>query len=127
VDRAVALFPSKPAPDELWFDYYATGYRAGSRVDKLLALAASAHVPAGIGEWGWLAGSSSATGSHQVTMKVWNEYGDYLIGLISNKNIQLGAAYFNARYGNLTENIITGPKDPRIPMIRALVKAMQAA
>jgi hypothetical protein len=127
VNRAIALFPSNPTPDELWFDYYCTAYRNGSRVDKLLALAAAAQVPAGIGEWGWMAGSSHATGGHQPTMKIWDEYGAYLIGLIGAKKIQLGAAYFNARFGTLTENVITGPKDPRIPMIRNLVKAVQGA
>jgi hypothetical protein len=126
VGRAAALFPTRPTPDELWVDYYATAYRGGSRLDNILAIAQAARVPAGIGEWGWQAGNATSPGTHPVTMTQWDEYGAYLIGLITQKKIQLGASYFNARFGNLTSNIITGPHDPRIPMIRKVVKALQS-
>jgi hypothetical protein len=124
--RGEALFPSKPSPDEMWMDYYCTAYRGGSRLDTILGIAHAAEVPAGIGEWGWQAGSAKSPGKPP-TMTVWDQYGAYLLGLIGARKITLGASYFNAKFGNLTSNVITGPKDPRIPMIQKLVKAVQAA
>jgi hypothetical protein len=37
--RGEALFPSRPTLDELWCDYYATAYRGGSTLTKILAIA----------------------------------------------------------------------------------------
>lgn len=39
ISRALAYFPANPAPDELWMDYYATSFRAGVRLDGLIAMA----------------------------------------------------------------------------------------
>jgi hypothetical protein len=123
ISRGEALFPSEPSPDEMWLDYYATAYKGGSRLDTILSIGASAGVSVGLGEWGWAAGNSSSTGTN-MTMTTFTEYGKYLLGLIAAKNITLGAAYFNARFGSLTGNIITGPDDPRIPMIKKMAAAL---
>src|SRR5262249_13998865 len=51
IGRAMEYFPSNPAPDELWMDYYATAFRGGSRIDKLIAMARSAGISCGMAEW----------------------------------------------------------------------------
>jgi hypothetical protein len=123
ISRGEALFPSKPSPDEMWLDYYASAYKGGSRLGTILSIGASAGVPVGLGEWGWAAGNSSSTGTN-MTMTIFTEYGNYLLGLIAKRKITLGAAYFNARFGSLIGNIITGPADPRIPMIKKMAAAL---
>jgi len=125
VKRAEAFFPSKPSPDELWMDYYATAFRGGSRLGKLIAIAHAAGVPAGIGEWGWSAGRAPVT--NPMTMPWWDKYGAYLIGLITARKIQLGAMHFSAKANGRTANVITGRNDPRIPMIHKVVKAIHSA
>ena len=125
VNKAEAFFPSKPSPDELWMDYYATAFRGGSRLDKLIAIAQAAGVPAGMGEWGWAAGKGSIT--NPMTMPWWDKYGAYLTGLITAKKIQLGAMHFSAKANDRTVDVITGPQDPRIPMIHSVVAAIQTA
>jgi TAT (twin-arginine translocation) pathway-exported protein len=121
--RGEALFPSKPYPDEMWVDFYCTGYRGGSRLDTILGIAHAAGVPSGIGEWGWQAGNANDPGKPP-TMAIWDEYGTYLLGLIGARKITLGATYFDARFGELTSNVITGPDDPRIPMIKKMATAL---
>jgi len=125
VHKAQAFFPSKPYPDELWMDYYATAFRGGSRLSKLIAIAQAAGVPAGIGEWGWSAGRAPVT--NPMTMPSWDKYGAYLIGLITAKKIQLGAMHFSAKANHRIANVITGPSDPRIPMIHKVVMAIHNA
>jgi hypothetical protein len=125
VSKAEAFFPSKPSPDELWMDYYATAYRGGSRLGKLIAIAQAAGAPAGLGEWGWSAGNAPVT--NPMTLPEWNLYGAYLIGLITTKKISLGAMNFSAKANDRTVDVITGPTDPRIPMIHEVVKAIQSS
>src|SRR5215467_4045107 len=59
IGRAMEYFPANPAPDELWMDYYATAFRGGSRIDKLIAMARSAGISCGMAEWGWAAGDTT--------------------------------------------------------------------
>jgi hypothetical protein len=123
VSRAEAYFPSKPAPDELWMDYYATAFRGGSRLDTLIAMAEAARIPAGIGEWGWSAGDAPVT--NPMTMPWWEEYGAYLIQLASEGKLGLGAMYFSAKANNRTVDVIKSPADRRIPMIHKVVAAVR--
>jgi hypothetical protein len=123
VRRAEALFPSNPAPDELWMDYYATAFRGGSRLDTLIAIAQAAGVPAGIGEFGWSAGNAPVT--NPMTMPWWDKYGAYLIGLATKGKLKLGAMHYSAKANNRTADVITGPNDPRIPMVHKVVQAVQ--
>jgi hypothetical protein len=123
VTRAEAFFPTKPAPDELWMDYYATAFRGGSRLDKLIAIAQAAGVSAGIGEFGWSAGNAPVT--NPMTMPWWDKYGAYLIGLATKGKLKLGVMHFSAKANNRTVDVITGPNDPRIPMVHKVVKAVQ--
>lgn len=121
--RGIALFPSNPAPTEVWLDYYASAYGLGSRIDTLLSLAHQRRIKVGIGEWGWTAGNSSGTG-HPMTMPIFTQYGNYLLSQIHAGKIQLGAAYYSAAFGTLTANVITSAQDPRIPMIKKIAAAL---
>ena len=124
VSRAEAYFPAKPAPDELWMDFYATAFRGGSRLDKLITMAQAAAIPAGIGEWGWSAGRPTA---HPMTMPWWDKYGTYLIGLATGGKLQLGAMHYSAEAHGRRGDVITSASDPRIPMIHKVVQAVQTA
>jgi hypothetical protein len=124
IGRAEAYFPSHPAPDELWMDYYATAFRGGSRIDKLIAAAASAGIPAGMAEWGWAAGDTTFS---PMTMPWWNEYGSYLLHLVGTRKITLGAINFAAKANGRTVDVINGANDPRIPMIKQMAQTVQAA
>jgi hypothetical protein len=60
-----------------------------------------------------------------MTMPWWDKYGTYLIGLATNGNLKLGVMHYSAEANNRTADIITGPNDPRIPMVHKVVKAVQ--
>ena len=120
ISRAEAFFPSRPAPDELWMDFYATAFRGGVRIDRLIAKAQAAGIPAGLAEWGWHAGSSDR---HPMTMTWWNRYGTYLLHLAGEGKLRLGTIYFGSAAEGLTVDVITSAKDPRIPMIQKLAMA----
>jgi hypothetical protein len=121
--RAEAFFPARPAPDELWMDYYATAFRGGSRLGKLIAIAQAAGVPAGVGEFGWSAGKAPVT--NPMTMPWWDKYGTYLVGLAAKGKLKLGAMHYSAKAHGRTADVITGPNDPRIPMVHKVVQAVQ--
>jgi hypothetical protein len=119
--NATAYFPSNPTPDELWMDYYATAFRAGERIDSLIALAVAAGIPSGLAEWGWSAG---ATTFSPMTIPWWNAYCNYLIHLAGQGNMTLGAIYFNSVYQGRRTNVIGSSSDPRIPKILEVVNAV---
>ncbi len=124
ISRALAYFPANPAPDELWMDYYATSFRAGVRLDGLIAMARAVGISTGVAEWGWSAGTSILD---PITMPWWNEYCTYLIYLAGGGNLTLGAIYFGSEvYGRKTD-VISSASDPRIPMIQAVAKAVRTA
>jgi hypothetical protein len=122
IARAEAFFPSDPGPDELWLDYYATALREGVRIDRMIALAGAAKVPAGLAEWGWHAGRSLL---NPMTMPVWNLYCNYLARLASDGKLGLGAIYFDDSPGQPPVNAIASDSDPRIPGIQKVAKAVQ--
>lgn len=123
-EPALEYFPSNPAPDELWMDFYTTGFRRGSRLDQLLALAQSKGLPtAGLAEWGWEAGNPV---TNPITMPWWNEYCSYLINLAEEGHFGLGAILFGSKHETYTYNIIHTTSDPRIPMIRKVSDAVTA-
>ena len=124
IGRAEAYFPPRPAPDELWLDFYATAFRGGVRIDRLIAKAQAAGISVGLAEWGWHAGSSNL---HPMTMSWWNPYCTYLLRLAGEGKLRLGAIYFGSAAEGLTVDVITSAKDPRIPMIQKLAKAVQNA
>ena len=124
IGRAEAYFPSSPAPDELWMDYYATAFRGGSRLGNLIAMASSAGVPAGLAEWGWAAGDTTFG---PMTIPWWNTYCSYLMQLITSGKITLGAINFAAKADGRTVDVISSPSDPRIPMIRQVSQTIQGA
>lgn len=124
IPRALTYFPSNPAPDELWMDYYASGFRAGSRIDKLIGIAQAAGIPAGIAEWGWAAGTVVF---NPMVMPWWNEYGSYLTNLISVRSITLGAMYFGSEGNGRKTNVIGSASDPRIPVIKQVAQAVAAS
>ena len=123
-ETALQYFPSNPVPDELWMDYYATGFRRGARLEELLAMAHSAGLPtAGLAEWGWEAGNPT---TNPMTMPWWNEYCEYLIYMADRGHFGLGVIYWGARHGSYTYNIIYNASDPRIPMIKKVSNAAAA-
>lgn len=122
IGRAMEYFPSNPAPDELWMDYYATAFRGGSRIDKLIAMARSAGISCGMAEWGWAAGDTTFG---PMTIPWWNTYCGYLMQLIKSGKITLGAINFAAKANGRTVDVINTASDPRIPMIRAMAQAIQ--
>ena len=124
ISRAETFFPSNPTPDELWMDYYATSFRSGSRVDTLMAMAEAVGVPIGLAEWGWAAGNTTLT---PMIMPWWNEYCTYLIRLASAKKLTLGTIYFGSAVNHAKTDVIGSSSDPRIPMIRNIANAVQAA
>jgi hypothetical protein len=121
--KAVAWFPSNPAPDELWIDYYATAFESGARIDALIAEASAAGVQAGLAEWGW-EGNLLA---NQMTMPWWNAYCNYLIHLAQQGKFPLGASYYDSERLGIRSNIIDSASDPRVPMIHNVCNAIQAA
>jgi hypothetical protein len=122
--NAIAYFPSNPAPDELWMDYYATAFRNGERLDSLIALAKAASIKTGLAEWGWSAGPSTFV---LMTMPWWNSYCNYLLHLVGEGNLTLGSAYFSGVLLHRRVNLINSSSDPRIPMIRKVSSAVQQA
>lgn len=121
--RALAYFPSDPAPDELWIDFYATAFGSGSRIGELLALGQSAGVPTGLAEWGWQAGGA---GYNAMSMPVWNDYGAYLTELAQAGHFKLGCIYWGSEHLGNTVDVIDSAHDPRIPVIRQVSQAVQA-
>ena len=119
--NATAYFPANPTPDELWMDYYATAFRAGERIESLIALAEAAGIPSGLAEWGWAAGSTTFG---PMTMPWWNAYSNYLIYLAGQGKMTLGAIYFDSVYQSRRTNVIGSSSDPRIPQIHAVVSAV---
>jgi len=122
IGRAMEYFPSNPAPDALWMDYYATAFRGGSRIDKLIAMARSAGISCGLAEWGWAAGDTTFS---PMTIPWWNTYCSYLMQLIKSGKITLGAINFAAKANDRTHDVINSASDPRIPMIRAMAQTVQ--
>lgn len=122
--RALSYFPANPAPDELWMDFYGVNFRGGTRIDPLIAMAQSAGVPMGIGEWGWSAGSVEFA---PMTMPWWNAFGNYMIGLANAGKFSLGAIFYEALgpRGN-GSGVILSASDPRIPVIQKIAQAVQA-
>jgi hypothetical protein len=123
---AQLFFPSDPSPDEVWLDYYATGFRGGTRIDEMIALAAAAGAPVGLSEWGWYSGEF---GLSPMTMPVWTVYCDYLASLGTSGDLGLGAIYFDeSPIGqNLESNVIGSASDPRIPGLQKVYAAIQSA
>jgi hypothetical protein len=124
IGRALSYFPSNPNPDELWMDYYATSFRAGVRLDALIAKAQAIGISGGIGEWGWHAGISLLS---PMTMPWWNYFGAYLVHLAQQKSLTLGANYFGSAANGNTFNVINTTRDPRIPVIQQVYNAVQAS
>ena len=122
--RALSYFPANPAPDELWMDYYGVNFRGGTRLDPLIAMAQSAGVPMGIGEWGWSAG---AVEFGPMTMPWWNAFGNYMVGLANAGKFSRGAIFYEALgpRGN-GSGVIKSANDPRIPVIQKISQAVQA-
>jgi hypothetical protein len=118
--RAEAYFPSNPAPDELWMDFYATSFRGGSRLDTLIGLADNAGIPAGIAEWDWSAGNLIFT---PMTLPWWNAYCEYIVSLASAGKLPLGAIFFNAVAKGGFADVISSASDPRIPGIHRVAQA----
>jgi hypothetical protein len=122
IARAEAFFPSNPTPDELWIDFYATGFRGAVRIDQLVAQAKAAGISAGLAEWGWHAGRSLL---NPMTIPWWTFYCNYLAHLGAIGNLQLGAVYFSQSAAPVPLNVIGSPNDPRIPGIRKVSQAVQ--
>lgn len=122
--RAEAFFPSNPTPDELWMDYYATGFRAGGRLDQLISQAKDVGISAGMGEFGWSAGPVVFT---PMVMPWWNEYCAYLTNLVQEGNLGLGAMYFGSQANGRNFNVISSADDPRIPGIQQVAQAIDAS
>lgn len=118
--RAAAYFPSNPAPDELWMDFYATSFRGGSRLDTLIGLADAAGIPAGIAEWDWSAGDLIFT---PMTLPWWNAYCEYIVSLASAGRLPLGAIFFNAVAKGGFADVVSSASDPRIPGIHRVIQA----
>lgn len=123
ITRAEQYFPANPAPDEMWMDYYATAYRGGSRLDRLIAIAQGAGVPTGLAEWGWAAGDTTFG---PMTLPWWNAYCSYLKHLAGQGNLPLGAIFFSATANGRSDDVITSTSDPRIPQLKSVVQAIQA-
>jgi hypothetical protein len=111
-----------PVPDELWMDYYATAFIAGSRINNLIATAQAASVPSGLAEWGWYAGTFGPFG---MTMPVWNDYCNYLISLAQAGMLQLGTIFYGGVH-NTSVDVISSASDPRIPMLQNVCAAVAA-
>jgi hypothetical protein len=122
--RAQDYFPSNPAPDELWMDYYATSFRGGTRIDQLISQARAAGISTGLAEWGWHAGPGVL---NPMSIPWWNYYCNYLINLAGQGNLTLGAIYFDVAFANRRENVISAANDPRIRGIRNVATAVQHA
>src|SRR5262249_54512110 len=122
IGRAMEYFPSNPAPDELWMDYYATAFRGGSRIDKLIAMARSAGISCGMAEGGWAAGD---TPFGPMAIPWWNTYCSCVMQLIKSGKIKLAAITFAAKANGRTVDVINTASDPRIPMIRAMAQVIQ--
>lgn len=122
--RALDYFPSTPAVDELWMDFYATGFRASARLDPLIALAHSKGVAgAGMAEWGWAAGDPVLD---PMTIGWWNDYCGYLMHLAKIGHVNLGGMYFGSASQSATNNVINSASDPRVPMIQKVSTALTA-
>jgi hypothetical protein len=123
--RAEAYFPSNPAPDELWMDFYGTSFRAGTRIDQLIAQAKSAGISAGLAEWGWHAGVAIYP---PMTLPWWNAYCAYLGNLAGQGSLSLGGIYFDDPGDSpIPINVINSSSDPRIPGIQSVSKAVQGS
>jgi hypothetical protein len=122
--KAPAYFPSNPTPDELWMDYYCTGFRVGSRLDQIIAQAQSDGVTgAGVAEWGWQASDHPLD---PITIPWWDDYSGYLIHLANEGHINLGGIYFGSQAGGRTNNVINNSADPRVLMIQRVSAAFAA-
>jgi hypothetical protein len=123
--RAESYFPVDPAPDELWMDFYGTSFRAGTRIDNLIAQARSAGISAGLAEWGWHAGNGTYP---PMTLPWWNAYCAYLVNLAGQGSLSLGGVYFDASGNSSTTiDIISSSSDPRIPGIQSVSGAVQGS
>jgi hypothetical protein len=124
ISRAETYFPSSPTPDEMWMDYYATSFRSGGRLEPVIAVASQAGVPCGIAEWGWTAGKIVFT---PMTMPWWNAYCGYLVHLVNEGDLPLGAIFFGAEAKGGTAGIIKAATDPRVPGIQSVTSAILAS
>ena len=123
INRAEEYFPSNPAPDELWMDYYATAFRGRSRLDHLIAIGGASGIPAGIGEWGW---SSGDVIFDPMEMPWWNEYCSYLIHLANAGLLGLGAIFFGSKSHAKNVDVLGTATDPRIPMVQKVANTILA-
>lgn len=121
IARAEAFFPSNPAPDELWMDFYATAMRQGVRIDQLIAQAGAAGISVGLAEWGWHAGKTLL---NPMSMPWWTLYCNYLTHLATGGKFGLGAIYFDDSPGPHPINSIGSASDPRIPGIQKVSRAV---
>jgi hypothetical protein len=124
IKRAPEFWPSSPTPDELWMDYYCTGFRDDSRLSQIITKAQDNGVTAaGLAEWGW---EASAHPLQPITMPWWNDYCRYIMHLITIGHINLGGLYFGSSNKTLVNNVINSASDPRIPMILDVSTALAA-
>ena len=105
-------FPTNPLPDRYWIDYYGEAYRYKVRLEHLLHQASGHGVRTGIAEFGY-----AVTGAKFMTMSIFNEYCQYLVGLVPR--LQLGCVY----WGSKGKDIVTGPDDPKVPGIQKVMQA----
>jgi hypothetical protein len=122
IGKVGPFFPSNPAPDELWMDYYATAFRGGTRLDPVIAMGQAAGIPTGIAEWGWSAGLVVFS---PMVMPWWTAYCNYLVNLANAGKFPLGAILFDGlgpSGGN--SGVIDSASDPRIPGIQKVAAAV---
>lgn len=124
IAKAEAYFPSNPTPDELWLDFYGTGFREGVRIDRLIAMGQAVGISAGLAEWGWHAGGQQL---NPMTMPWWTVYCKYLTQLGDASKLGLGAIYFSGAAAKAGLNVIASASNPRIPGIKDVCSAVQTA
>ena len=117
IGRALDWFPSHPLPDEVWVDFYGSAWLHGSRLEALLAHAASLGVPAGLGEWG-----CAVRGNHLLSRGQWDAYCAYLASVAPS--LRLGGAYYGSAHLGCRNNVVEGPRDWKIPGIRRVAAAL---
>jgi hypothetical protein len=123
--KATTFWPSNPTPDELWMDYYCTGFKLGSRLGPVIAFAQQNGVAAaGVAEWGWEASNHAF---QPITLPWWNDYCGYLMNLVSTGEINLGGIYFGSEVSGRLDNVIYNSADPRISMIQQVSTTFASA
>jgi hypothetical protein len=136
-ESVVSYFPAAgPLPDYYYTDYYGTAYDAGSRLDgtdhtgaDIQGQADQYGIPLGQGEFG----ARGAVPSYTFNKTYWDAYITYLISLYTAR-LQAGKTNgwiiyfgFNGHEEGLGNNGLTGPSDPKIPMLQKLYAALAPA